>query len=1264
MNSGTGETSANGAGVENADLAAATVKANGPLNLASEEDTSQISHSFSVVPDSFAENAAEGEPMDVDPAMPDTYTYNNHNEGIFDEQHFFPSLLAEHSSKVAKFDEKNPLVLNHATVKALIVHLTSPEVIDYSFVCDFFLTYRTFTNSRDVMELLFTRLVWALQYINASDESQHDTGRLVLLRTFVVLRHWMLNYFVDDFNSDPQLCDYFVNNLNLLVMESNLLKPTMYFELKIFRDIKVHWLSLINELWSAGIDIDQIHDMSSYRLPPSSLFQLHKIPKSNTEMSIHTNPSYRRSAMLSLYDQKFHKCLIVDEHTAGSENPQFSVNTLLLQHQSSRTSINDKVRQLQAKTTMPSERKPLQKTTRHNHMTLQDSSVGLKKTYNPLDSPDTTAHSTHTYNQEGFSTSGQVKLPSSAVGSILPPTPVKKMDYVIKDLDSPTKRRPQPVRGEEDEFGRRSSVKKIVNGWKKSFIHHDSRIEPLRAGENLDEQEQPAQETAGTRSDILSARIVDELEYLIRYYVYNEPARETILEGEVEDTRDERAEKANTSVAALEELEDDFHFTTLGSPARHVALSAGEDFSFHATNGGNHMDINDISELNITKIDNLLNDEYDHPTPEFRSNDPSFQRAISINWNDEGNLDFEDKLTSMAKLASKLSSQREPSPLPEPSKELTRSSGSSVSAFSNITQYNADVADLGIALSPRGRVESIRRISVADNRRRMSIYLRTSLAHKMSSRGSAKSYISYDSAFSVNNTHLADEENGNLRRMEGFNNLRAVGIPRSKEDVRANAASFASFLSRSSSIRHSVRMSTLFALTELPFQDANASASFIQKKKPALAVSDSSIFSVFGRSADASNTQNPTSSSPNSVAIPGISNYVLKELAAIPDESMNKNPVNFALLKLEGGSKPDEAIDDTEDILDQINNADTRDVIDVTTLSEMFQEAPLTPAKLRLPAKHTITPMVSERPLTFLQLSQSSPKTVSPKDILGAYTFSNDILAVENVLNANLHVSFVLNYSSKRVAEHLVFIESDLLKDIDWKELIELKWSQELTPVNSWLEIIVDEKYYHENKGVNLVISRFNLMVNWVISEILLTNAEEERIHLVSRFIHIAQHCLEMQNYGSMMQIILALTSEKVSRLKTTWNHLLPGDILSLKNLEELTSPLKNFLNLRLSINQVKPSQGCIPFVGLYLSDLIFNAERPATIKCDLEEKMVNFSRFRTSVYIVKSLSQCIEWSDNYKIDVDDELLSKCLYIRSLDVEEMNTCVKHIESAA
>ena len=97
--------------------------------------------------------------------------------------------------------------------------------------------------------------------------------------------------------------------------------------------------------------------------------------------------------------------------------------------------------------------------------------------------------------------------------------------------------------------------------------------------------------------------------------------------------------------------------------------------------------------------------------------------------------------------------------------------------------------------------------------------------------------------------------------------------------------------------------------------------------------------------------------------------------------------------------------------------------------------------------------------------------------------------------------------------------------------------------------------------------------------------------------------------------------------------------------------------------------------MGLYLSDLTFNAERASIIKehnhnlsgdgdGDGEgegegDTLINFAKFRTSVHIVKSLSQCIEWSSNYKFDIQPDLLSKCLYIKSLDEDEMKYCIQH-----
>lgn len=1360
-------------------------------------------------------------PSITSPSEPHNYfPYNAHNESIYDDENIFPALNT--NSTVVKFDELNPELINHATLKALMVQLTSPEIIDYNLICDFFLTYRTFVSSVEVMNLLLTRLIWSLQYIHSNDSNNVKIGKLVLLRTFVVLRHWILNYFVDDFEPNSSICDTFTTLINEITIELDFInKEEMIFERKVFTDLKIHWINSINEFWNTKIDIELITlVVLPYKLPLISevtAIQPKKLSKSNTDMSIHTNPSYRRSAMLSLYDQKVHhKCLIFDD-VSNDENPQMSINNLLLQHKLSRASLNNQLQQLKTRKDEPhKQRKPLTTTNKHNHINLQDSSVGLKRTTRSKDELEDGKDEAEEEEEEreereekeksfvpkrhtdspsfnegntGFSTNGNVKLPSSKVETILPPTPVKKMEYTIKSdyLTNDISTMPAPnahhsVLSEDNEMVRKTSIKRLVDGWKKSF-HHAQPVSSVGTSTSNDNNdldtlitktinvmtEEDRRACIGDRVDILSARIIDELEYLIRYYIKNEASPNTILE----DHNDEL---------------DNEHSIAVGTPSKkRKSTRSNDELPEH------NIDINDISDLNIVKIDNLLNvepgEEMQVETEENKElgtedqsleehidlKESSFQRPASINWNDEGNLEFEHSDGQDLSLSNSVleddiehvdAGHQDVESCRTPRKDRANKSGtqyfdvssefenedgafisptesdqsfrSSISTPSNITQYDADVADLGIVLSPQKQnqsqaqllhslllIHAHKRISFNEaninyNQKRLSIISRTS-SSSIFKRDSVKSYISYDSVFSSSNGSTSNkvDNSGFLRKKTGYNNLR--GNIKGERDSSSNQSvpvrnSFGSYPSRSSSLRKSIRLSTLCALTELPFNNYDDSLSaadvtstntsnvnthsrkYSTKSVKLLEVADSSIFSVAIKCKKASRTAriSNTSSGLNSVAIPGISNYVLKELAAIPDESFRSNdPIEFALYKLEGkGNKLRSANmpDDTQEILDEINNAQTQDVIELTDV-DITEEEPLTPGQ-RISAIENSTidiPRSSTPKQDFMLMdgnrsggTNSSSNMLnrtypSPKAILDAYSMTTESLRVESVLQANSHVSFVLSYDSKTLAEHFTAIEQDILQEIDWKELIELKWNKDLQPVNSWLEIIVNDNYYSQNKGVNLVISRFNLMVNWIISEILLTQTQTERINLISRFIHIAQNCFALQNFSTLMQIILGLTSEKVTKLKETWKNLPPGDILMLKNLEDLASPLKNFLNIRLCINHMKPSKGCIPFVGLYLSDLIFNAERPAFIKppkttppvegADLttstagtlgEEKVINFSRFRTSVHIVKSLSQCIEWSTYYKIPIKNELLSKCLYVRSLDEDEMNICLRHI----
>ena len=86
-------------------------------------------------------------------------------------------------------------VLMAATTERWIAEMTSK--IESDLMTDFFLTYRSFLSPLSLCKLLITRFEWAL----LGGEAPEDTAgrRIVRVRTYVVIRHWLLNYFREDF---------------------------------------------------------------------------------------------------------------------------------------------------------------------------------------------------------------------------------------------------------------------------------------------------------------------------------------------------------------------------------------------------------------------------------------------------------------------------------------------------------------------------------------------------------------------------------------------------------------------------------------------------------------------------------------------------------------------------------------------------------------------------------------------------------------------------------------------------------------------------------------------------------------------------------------------------------------------------------------------------------------------------------------------------------------------------------------------------------
>ena len=179
--------------------------------------------------------------------------------------------------------------------------------------------------------------------------------------------------------------------------------------------------------------------------------------------------------------------------------------------------------------------------------------------------------------------------------------------------------------------------------------------------------------------------------------------------------------------------------------------------------------------------------------------------------------------------------------------------------------------------------------------------------------------------------------------------------------------------------------------------------------------------------------------------------------------------------------------------------------------------------------------------------------------------------------NRNLrHIPFVLAFETSLLAQQLTLIEKDALNEINWQDLIYMRWNPKSPPTLNWVDYLRE----HDPSGIDLVTARFNIMVKWVLSELVMTQSIEERALVIIKYIHIAQHARVLHNYATLLQLTIALTSIDCTRLTKTWAMVPAAEKAILQDMEALVTPIKNFHNLRQEMETANAEQGCIPVVG------------------------------------------------------------------------------------
>ncbi|KAI5967371.1 CDC25 [Candida margitis] len=207
------------------------------------------------------------------------------------------------------------------------------------------------------------------------------------------------------------------------------------------------------------------------------------------------------------------------------------------------------------------------------------------------------------------------------------------------------------------------------------------------------------------------------------------------------------------------------------------------------------------------------------------------------------------------------------------------------------------------------------------------------------------------------------------------------------------------------------------------------------------------------------------------------------------------------------------------------------------------------------------------------------------------------------------------------------FVKKTKLLDIDYVELARQLTLREFRMYCDISKFSCLAKVWGKKSGLNESIESItkfirysNQLTNFVAYMILRKSDAKKRVQIIRYFIQVAEKCRQYNNFSSMTAIISALYSSPIHRLKKTWNFASPDSLTLLKNMNKLMNSSRNFNEYR-DVLKFIGSEPCVPFFGVFLSDLTFVFHGNPDFLLN-RTRMINFAKRTKTCDIVSGIDR------------------------------------------